>query len=97
MKHLDEVNRIASRLSRQADDAAYEMTSGVTEFLERLIADVESGQDVEMMVREARNGVAGLWDAVDISQLEARLVKVQHAALEAGWNSMIGQNQTPVK
>lgn len=56
--------------------------------METLIADVEAGEDLETVIRSAREQVPDLWDQIDTSKLEDRLVKVQHAALEAGWNSM---------
>ena len=56
--------------------------------MEDLIAAVESGEDLGTVIRSARERVPNLWDQIDTSKLEDRLVKVQHAALEAGWNSM---------
>lgn len=56
--------------------------------MEVLIASVEAGEDLETVIRSARELVPDLWDEIDTSLLEDRLVKVQHAALEAGWNSM---------
>ena len=56
--------------------------------MEALIASVEAGEDLETVIRSARELVPDLWDEIDTSLLEDRLVKVQHAALEAGWNSM---------
>lgn len=56
--------------------------------MEALIASVEAGEDLETVIRFAREQVPSLWDEIDTSLLEDRLVKVQHAALEAGWNSM---------
>lgn len=56
--------------------------------MEALIASVEAGEDLETLIRSARELVPDLWDEIDTSLLEDRLVKVQHAALEAGWNSM---------
>lgn len=55
--------------------------------MESLIAAVEAGEDLEAVIRSARGQVPDLWDKIDTSKLEDRLVKVQHAALEAGWNS----------
>ena len=54
--------------------------------MEDLIAAVEAGEDLETVIRSARRQVPSLWDKIDTSKLEERLV--QHAALEAGWNSM---------
>lgn len=88
LKHIEEINRIASRVGRQTDQAAYELTSGVAGFMESLIASVEAGEDLETVIRFAREQVPSLWDKIDTSKLEERLVKVQHAALEVGWNSM---------
>lgn len=88
LKHIEEINRIASRVGRQTDQAAYELTSGVAGFMESLIASVEAGEDLETVIRFAREQVPSLWDKIDTSKLEERLVKVQHAAIEAGWNSM---------
>lgn len=56
--------------------------------METLIADVEAGEDLETVIKSAREQVPDLWDKIDTSKLEDRLVRVQHAALEAGWNSM---------
>lgn len=55
--------------------------------MESLIAAVEAGEDLEAVIRSAREQVPDLWDKIDTSKLEDRLVRVQHAALEAGWNS----------
>ena len=56
--------------------------------MESLIASVEAGEDLDTVIRFAREQVPSLWDKIDTSKLEERLVKVRHAALEAGWNSM---------
>lgn len=56
--------------------------------METLIAAVEAGEDLETVIRSAREQVPDLWDQIDTSKLEDRLVRIQHAALEAGWNSM---------
>ena len=56
--------------------------------MEDLIASVEAGEDLEAVIKSAREQVPDLWDQIDTSKLEDRLVRVQHAALEAGWNSM---------
>lgn len=56
--------------------------------MEDLIAAVEAGEDLETVIKSAREQVPDLWDKIDTSKLEDRLVRVQHAALEAGWNSM---------
>lgn len=56
--------------------------------MEDLIAAVEAGEDLETAIKSAREQVPDLWDQIDTSKLEDRLVRVQHAALEAGWNSM---------
>jgi len=85
---MDEVNRIASRIGRQTDQAAHELTTGLAGFMESLISAVEAGDNLETVIRSAREQVPDLWDKIDASKLEERLVKVQHAALEAGWNSM---------
>lgn len=85
---MDEVNRIASRIGRQTDQAAHELTTGLAGFMESLIFAVEAGDNLETVIRSAREQVPDLWDKIDTSKLEERLVKVQHAALEAGWNSM---------
>lgn len=55
--------------------------------MESLISAVEEGEDLEAVIRSAREQVPDLWDKIDTSKLEDRLVRVQHAALEAGWNS----------
>lgn len=55
--------------------------------MESLIAAVEAGEDLEAVIRSSREQVPDLWDKIDTTKLEDRLVKVQHAALEAGWNS----------
>lgn len=56
--------------------------------MEAIIAAVEAGEDLETVIRSAREQMPDLWDKIDTSKLEDRLVRVQHAALEAGWNSM---------
>lgn len=56
--------------------------------MEVLISAVEAGEDLETVIRSAREQVQDLWDQIDTSRLEDRLVRTQHAALEAGWNSM---------
>ncbi|MBD9269637.1 MAG: hypothetical protein EGQ81_00910 [Akkermansia sp.] len=56
--------------------------------MESLIAAVEAGEDLETVIRSAREQVPNLWDKIDTTKLEDRLARVQHAALEAGWNSM---------
>lgn len=93
LKHIEEINRIASRVGRQTDQAAYELTSGVAGFMESLIASVEAGEDLETVIRFAREQVPSLWDKIDTSKLEERLVKVQHAALEAGGTPCANQKQ----
>lgn len=65
--------------------------------MEGLISAVEAGEDLETVIRAAREQVPDLWDKVDTSALEERLVKVQHAALEAGWNSMREPETAQVK
>lgn len=67
--------------------------------MEDLIAAVEAGEekDLETIIRAARNQVPDLWDKVDTSRLEERLVHVQNAALEAGWNSMREPGTAQVK
>ena len=65
--------------------------------MEAIIASVEAGEDLETVIRSAREQVPDLWDEIDTSLLEDRLVKVQHAALEAGWNSMRESKTTAEK